>query len=288
MSILSSKSNSEEDFIELGKLIKEIPWLAKKDYESSLPALLNTYNTEPERVVLKELFRRFTHHENDDRLEANDLLIKIIKEHKFQPNDTVFVATSDGKESDGSQTGLYQIKSLLGRQEADWKERNLLPVLDDSYDRIHLAGMKNIVVFDDFIGSGKTIVNKVRTLKTEMNSRGKKQRNYFVFSFVGMRFGVDYAKKELGIDIYCHTELKKGIVDHPNSEVIRGVVLNMEASLLPKWNKLNISDFSLGYKESEALYQLYMSNCSNNVLPIFWWKYDENKNFRNPMFGRLR
>ena len=75
--------------------------------------------------------------------------------------------------------------------------------------------MKNIVVFDDFIGSGKTIVNKVNTLKAEMNNRGQKQRKYFVFSFVGMKFGVEYARDELGIDIYCHTELTKGIVDHP-------------------------------------------------------------------------
>lgn len=282
------KLNSEDDFYSLKDLTKNIPWLNDLHYEKRIYGLWNEFKLDSERKVLITLLSRFIHHEQGDRYSSLDYLIQKLSEHNLTPDSTILVATSSGNEVDGSLKGLYDFKAELAGFDSNWKETNFIPSIEKSYEVIHRGRVKNVVVFDDFIGTGKTIINKVNQLKTEIERRRITGIKYFIISYVGLQFGVEHAEEELSIDIYCHLKLKKGISDFDDSENIKNIVLNMESQLKNRWNKLNLSTFSLGYNNSEALYQLYRSHCSNNVLPIFWWKYNHKGDFRLPLFNRLR
>lgn len=289
MTLYTPKNSSESDFYEVGDLVNQIPWLNDRRYEKGLHGLLEEYQSHEEREALITLLERFIHHEHRDRLDAVDYLADIINKKKFTHQDTLFIATSDGKESDGSTAGLYNFKSALAELGQYWKEDNLVPSLNMSFERCTSCHIKNVVIFDDFIGSGKTIVKKVNEFREEMKARNVLHIKIYIFSYVGMKFGVEYAAQELDLDIYCHLLLQKGISDYTasNPEGLMSTVQDMESKLGNKWKKLKLRDFSLGYKQSEALYQLYRSNCSNNVFPIFWWGKDALKKHRVTLFNRL-
>ncbi|MGR6837830.1 phosphoribosyltransferase-like protein [Aliivibrio wodanis] len=282
------KLDNEEDFYNLECLSQDIPWLVDAHYEKRIYSLWNEFRLEGERKVIKTLLTRLIHHEQRDRFVSLDYLSNVISELGITADSTIFVATSDGNEVDGSTKGLYDFKAELASYEENWKENNFLPSIEQSYDVIHRGRVKNVVIFDDFIGTGKTIVEKVNQLKSEIKRRKISGVNYYIFAYVGLEFGVEYVEKELSMNINCHVKLKKGISDFPDSDEIKKIVIEMESKLKNKWNKMELYSFSLGYDGSEALYQLYRSHCSNNVLPIFWWKYNSSGDFRQPLFNRLR
>jgi hypothetical protein len=290
MTIITPKAGTESDFYEVESLKTEFPWLNNRQYEKGLLGLLDEYKTTQDRQALKILFERFTHHVQDDRFSAVDYLVEVIQAKKFTRTDTLFVATSDGKESDGSATGLYDFKPELAKLAQGWTEDNLVPSLELSFDKSESCHIKNIVIFDDFIGSGKTIVKKVNEFTNEMKLRGILHLKIHIFSYVAMKFGIEHAEKELGIEIHCPIKLLKGISEYTNEnqQMLTETILAMENNLGKKWNRLKVKDFSLGYKKSEALYQLFRSNCSNNVFPIFWWPKSASGEYRVTLFNRLR
>jgi hypothetical protein len=290
MTIITPKVATESDFYEINALKTEFPWLNNRRYEMGLLGLLDEYRTTEDRQALKVLFGRFTHHVYDDRLHAVDYLVEVIQAKKFEPINTLFVATSDGNESDGSTSGLYAFKPELAQLGQGWKEENLIPSLELSFDKSESCHVKNVVIFDDFIGSGKTIVKKVNSFTQEMKLRNILNIKVYVFAYVGMKFGIEHAEGELGIEIHCPIKLLKGISEYKsdNQQELTDTILAMESKLAKKWNKLKMQEFSLGYKKSEALYQLFRSNCSNNVFPIFWWPKKSSGEHRVTLFNRLR
>ncbi|ABZ75090.1 hypothetical protein Shal_0515 [Shewanella halifaxensis HAW-EB4] len=289
MTIYTPRNSIESDFYEVGDLQAQISWLNDPRYEKGLHGLLEEYKSPEERQALMILFERFIHHEQRDRLDAVDYLVEVIQTKGFTHEDTLLVATSDGKESDGSTAGLYNFKEALSQIDQHWKEKNLVPSLAESFDKFKNHNIKNVVIFDDFIGSGKTIVKKVNEFRQEMRNRDILHVKIYVFSYVGMKFGVKHATQKLSIEIFCPLQLQKGISDYKNSnpEILKSTVLGMENKLGKNWKKLQLQDFKLGYKESESLYQLFRSNCSNNVFPIFWWPKNVSKKHRVTIFNRL-
>lgn len=290
MTICTPIASTEPDFYEVGALTTKFSWLNDQYYEKGLHGLWKEYQAPEDRQVLMILLERFIHHEHRDRLHAIDYLAEIIQKKKFTYLDTLFVATSNGKELDGSTAGLYSLKSALAEIGEDWKEDSLVPSLEMSFDKCGSCHRKNVVIFDDFIGSGKTIVNKVNKFRQEMRLRNISHLKIYIFSYVGMKFGIEHAEQELDIEIYCPLQLLKGITDYEdsNQDDLKDTILTMENKLGKKWKRLKLQDFSLGYKKSETLYQLYRSNCSNNVFPIFWWPKDISGMHRVTLFKRLR
>lgn len=292
MTIFSPKNSNPQDFYDVGTITENIKWLEEYNnrYQAAIHGLWEEYQEPDSRNGIKILLERLIHHNQDDRYSAVDYLINVIIEKKFTPENTRILATSDGSESDGSAAGLYQFKSELSRINTDWTEKNLIPTFESFFSHPIPCHIKNIIIFDDFIGSGKTIINKVNEFITKTDDKDILKIKICVFSYVGMKFGIEYAKKELDIQIYCPLELIKGISDHDNSnqENLESIVLKMEKNLYKKWKKLKLQDFSLGYKKSETLYSLYRSNCSNNVFPIFWWPKDSNGKHRTTLFHRMK
>ena len=290
MTIITPKVSTESDFYEIGHLKTQFQWLNKRKYEKGLLGLLGEYKTIQDRQALKLLLERFTHHEPDDRFSAVDYLINVIQAKGFKPIDTLFVATSDVDESDGSTVGLNAFKPELEELNQGWEEKNIVPSLELSFKKSENCHIKNVIIFDDFIGSGDTIVKKVNKFIQEMKSRNILKIKVYIFSYVGMKFGIEDAERLLGIEIHCPIKLLKGISEYTNDnqKQLTETILAMESKLAKNWNRLQVQKFSLGYKQSETLYQLYRSNCSNNVFPIFWWPRNVSGEHRVTLFNRLR
>ena len=60
----------------------------------------------------------------------------------------------------------------------------------------------------------------------------------------------------------------------------------LESKLATIINETELSNYHLGYKQSEAIFCRKFKNIPNNVFPIFWWKrYADNSN-RKTLFTR--
>ena len=241
MTIYTPQVNSQEDFYAVGDLKNEITWLSKPRYEKALLGLWAEYPKTQDRNAIVRLLRRLTHHTADERFEAVDFLVDVIKIKEFKSQDTLIVSTSDGSDSDGSTAGLYLFKDPLATFDDNWSENNLKPTFEESYEFIENGDFKNIIIFDDFIGSGKTIINKVTEFEEEMRSRNISDINISIFSFVGMKFGIEHIKEKCIHDIYCPVQLLKGISDYDDdNDELKKTVLEMEENLQKKHNNLKL------------------------------------------------
>ena len=73
--------------------------------------------------------------------------------------DTLFIATSDGKESDGSTTGLYGFKPELAELNQGWKEKLDIPV-----------NKKKSHILTQYFDYGRSIERKVKRKVAANNS----------------------------------------------------------------------------------------------------------------------
>lgn len=87
-----------------------------------------------------------------------------------------------------------------------------------------------------------------------------------------MEFSIPVVEKTVDRYYFCEL-LKKGISDHFEGDQLKeniAAVTNMEKQLdKPK----KVKRFSMGFMQSESLYNLADTNIPNNVFPIFWWRY---------------
>ncbi|HHQ4479038.1 TPA: phosphoribosyltransferase [Aeromonas veronii] len=271
-------------------MTERFDWLKQKYYTPGLHGLASEYSGEDEKAALELLFERFTHNDYNERDDAIEKLAELIIERDFLPEDTMIIGTAKGTEADGAMAGLYLLKPLLSEINLNWSEKNISPVLKHATEMCLNDNIKNIVVFDDFIGSGKTLVDNIQKLKSDLNSKRNANYNILVAAFAGMEFGIDYITNTLNVEVTCPIRLIKGISDYntENREEIKRIVLKMEEILGQNWNNLKLKTFSFGYKKSEALYALIRSNCSNNVFPIFWWPKNLDGTHRVTLLKRLR
>lgn len=286
--ILTEINSNEEDFYEVGNVIEGIAWLNEPSCAKGLHSLWEEYGNEAYRDVLKILLTRFTYHFDKDRHDAVDKVIEFIHSKGASPENSLIIGTATGKDSDGASYGLYLFKQPLANENTGWSERNIIPVFSFACKRCNDESVSNIFLFDDFIGSGNTLVKNITSLKSALNKR-KSKFNLYVISFVGMEFGIRNINNSTNVEVYCSLGLKKGISEYksPDNDAMIKSVLEMEGELGGKWRGHDIKTFSLGYKKSEALYAAYRANCSNNVFPIFWWPQGKSGKYRITLFNRL-
>ncbi|MEZ9175051.1 phosphoribosyltransferase-like protein [Vibrio kanaloae] len=289
MSILTPKSKSRENFYKITDLQNGIKWLeGQSHYEKGLITLFNEADNDNDIELIRLLLERVEHFTADNMLDSLEVsLNEILK--KLEPKKTFIISTSNGTDSDGGAAWLYDMKYILAGI-GGWSENNLKASLHDNYQKIVKYNIENVIIFDDFIGTGKTIVNKTNEFIERLNDYNISNLNISILSLAGMDFGVTNAKSQLGIEIVCPKLIKKGISDYTDAEIAREqkkIMLSLEAKLNKKNGGMRLTNFSLGYKKSEALYSVYRKNCPNNVFPIFWWPRSNDGEFRVPLFRRL-
>ena len=268
------------------EVIEKYQWLKKSS--SKLAELWELCDERSQQLLIKELLSNFKYVDTYELEETCLLIVNHIECLDFKSSNTIICAISDTDEVDGSHSGLQFMKNKFSSHDG-WSSRNLFPTIVKAAHE--LEDNQNIVLFDDFIGTGDTMIKKITYMQGVHDTRGIKSKSLAVVAFAGMKFGVENIKSAFDIDVYSPILLEKGITHYNETAIAKQKIQLMkalESKFQKKFKKLKLEEHSLGYKGSETLFQIQGYNCPNNLFPIFWWPTMKGGKPRLTIFNRLR
>lgn len=265
---LAAVKISPEALRDMMDLFSIQPWLMNV-YEEMVE-LWNLCETRIEQDLVKNLVSNICILDAGKEITACKGINAQIQKWNLSPRNTWIVAAANNEEIDGSTAGLQKLKNKIEPAD-DWHSRILsnIPVAVNK-----IKNGENVVIFDDFIGSGEKLMKKRRWLTKLLAENNIIDVKYYYAAFSGMKFGIENIEKVEGENIYVNFMLKKGISENyskDDAEKMIDVMLNLESRLGLNYKSKKIENFSLGYGKSEALYCAENDNCPNNVFPILWW-----------------
>lgn len=268
-------------------LMVEQPWL--QDLNKPLLSLLEECTYERQQSLVIELLSNF---EFLDYLKMKQLLertiFQIFNEWGLSDNNTQIVAMTYDDSADSGQSLLWSLQPLLAQENKHPKLVNRV----GSAIR-HLEQYPNIVLFDEFAGTGSTVANRVKQIRADVDNVMKNKKWDFEVSIraivlVGME-STRNTFESLNIDYCCFNWLKKGIAQNYAGVALKKAykdMLRLESYLANEDCDKPLP--SLGYGRAEALYYHEGGNLPNSVFPVFWWPKSYNGENRMPLFFRFQ
>ena len=262
-------------------LIYSIQLLCKYQWLNPLSSQLDetiTYllNTPARKLLLKKLLKKFKYVSFEKDIEY----VRKIKEQielvwGCNASNTIIMATKkqEDREPDGSSTLVYHLQTEMTQWNSNVFFNAYTPKCNIVKELKH-----NIILCDDFIGSGWTINNRVRDLKGRYPNA-----NVYVVAIAGMHQSkTDYLDKlNVPYFVACWLDagLKEGSTDYTT-------MLEIESLLHPQYNTYSFDKCSMGWGKSMALYKNAKYRMPNSCLPMFWWgKLRDGREF-NSLFRR--
>lgn len=276
----------EIDFERILNLHLEYKWLNYQ--KTALLELWNLTNSADEKELIEFLIKKFQHVNGDmvDRA-CSQFVSHIENKWNLSSENTIITAICDNANPDGSQHLIQCMKNKFSHSKG-WKEENFSNSIAVTAMELVKKDM-NIVLVDDFVGTGYTLFRKYNWLLNKVDEQLEEKGTTHIktISLACMEF----AKKnidQVSPDHYSYLWLKKGIselADEQDKERFTNAMYKLEAKLKPKINRWKLPNF--GFKESESLYALENNNIPNNVFPIFWWPQTIDDEYRNTIFRRI-
>lgn len=273
-----------DSFTTLYNIFRKHDWLEKKSTETI--ELWNKCENNDEQKLLADLlmlFKRLTSKEIETYCE--NIAKVVCEEWKLKQENTYLIALCDNTRPDGSESFLQSIKSSFADYE--WHESQFINNLKQVQNLPHLKlDGKDLVFFDDFIGTGKTAERKINWIKDKLN--GLRCYNSIRIIALASMKEAEEKVKPLVDDYYIPLFICKGISDnYPEEEIPAKILLmkNMESKLSERYGTTPMP--SLGYGSSESLISFEAGNTPNNVFPIFWWPLDNNNERRRTILKRI-
>lgn len=258
------------------------PWL--KERQNPLIDLIDECEGDHQQQLIFELLERFTFLEAPDFHQAIQGIADYIQATLGLGPDAAAISASDNsKYSDSSQLVAYSLKAAATWNAPNWSTNSFVGSLT------HLVGSAdkgNLILVDEFIGTGETAEKKVSWLKNELAKSGATPNIYFGV-VAGMEAGLERVKQTVD-GIFAAHVLTRGISDfYPAEEVEQRLdaMLALEQQLGAETRRGTLKKHSLGYKKSEALYSRANGNTPNNVFPVFWWNVRSNGSDRRPLLN---
>lgn len=297
--ILSKSTHilNESDFICHYELYEQYDWLL--DRVKGLESLWSFLNEEERNLIKKlfPLFRIMNYNEIIDKLV--EITSTITEDWQCTPQNTIIVAICKNSKPDGSQ---WMVDSLKTKFEGyEWGENNICNRFDEFLLSDKIMTKRNIILCDDFIGSGKTIASRIKEINKKIDEKNNNRKwwqfwkpklrniNIYIVGIAGMEDSHSVIMQNGTSDCHIGLWLKKGIRDRfqaiekeHNVKIMKGIELKLAKNI--KKNKLK--DVNFGWKEAEALFYFDGRNIPNNVFPIFWWPKLENGQDIIPLFKR--
>lgn len=250
----------------------------------ALNELVNICDTDEKFSFLDELLSRFYYMDDTDYQKRIGQIADHIIRMRYEPQKTVIMAMAHNHEIDGSQdvVNVLQVALIMkGYSGFSTDSRMDNKPVKNHYNK----GIRNFVVVDDFLGTGKTALKRYKALKKEI---GKDDIHISFCVASGMRFGVRYCHHNR-MPLYCPLQLEKGL-----SGFYKGYELSVKLYTLMELNMnlarrigdLDLKDYSMGWGRAESLFYREGHNVPNNVYPLFWWKEYRDGTPRNPLFFR--
>lgn len=264
------KTYTQEEFNRIVKEVLKTPWLSIKGRE--LKELLDICDTKKQKDLIFILLHKFCFYETIKIQKALQTIYNhILTNFKLSPENTVVTAVStDSMDLDSSQQFIYALRNVIN---ADWKKRLVTNIYDLKKILEKDDMIQNIIVIDDFTGTGEKIKDIIIDLRKEFN-----KKNYFFCTIASMKQAKDILNS-INIPYFSYQWLEKGISDSFIGEQLTEAIAMM-SELEKKLNNLN-TIYNFGYKKSETLYS-YEYNTPNNTFPIFWFR--SSNETRTPIF----
>lgn len=269
----------EWDFKTIFNLGLQFEWLMTCE-EGFMELWYSTGSDINQKKLILYLIHKFLYVDSIKADEFCGMIVhQIIEEWELQPINTTITAACDNSKPDGSQLMVQKLKSRFPYR---WREFDFSNSLPEALYKI--TSNDNLVICDDFVGTGSTIERKTEYALKVISERELENVKIYIVSFAAMRF----SKSAVTYPFYSCEWLHKGISETltgDNLIVATMIMEEMENILKPKVGAIRLPQF--GYKRSESLYNYENDSIPNNVFPIFWWKNYKNNTFRIPMFRRI-
>lgn len=249
------------------------PWV--KQLHEELTELWSMCNSRPQQVLVRDLIKDFCMFDAALEAEACKKFDRQIQNWGLSPSTTWIVAVANSGEVDGSAAGLQKLKNKVLPYES-WHSRFIsnIPAAAAMIEK----GDK-VILFDDFIGSGKKMLRKIGWLTNILKDRGIEDFSMFCACFSGMELGIQHVARESSAPIFSPIVLKRGISDRYVGDELKAALADMkeiEDQLSPTYKGKKLTDYTMGFEKSESLYCAINDNCPNNVFPILWWAINKN------------
>ncbi|AOY77882.1 phosphoribosyltransferase [Clostridium formicaceticum] len=236
-----------------------------ENLENTILKWLSPVSEEYEKNILIELLNNFNYYSrttmNNCFVELHSNFVTCEPSHEY----SIFtsIKSKDGHVNSSQELIIYY---------RNINEVNYSAVIDDLkvlIDKEEWDYVKNIVLIDDIIGTGKTIINYLKNYVEELKN---KKVFILVIEVAEQAYDrlMDFGKEnDLSIEIVYVNKFKKvffeeHIFKNGEHEKARTVVENRELML---WN--GKTDNVLGYQRTEAL-TAFVTNTPNNTLSSFW------------------
>lgn len=252
--------------------------------DQALKELVAICDTDEKYALIDEMLSRFYYMDDNDYQRRIGQIADHIIRMKYEPSKTVIMAMAHDHESDGSQDVLNALQTALELKGYSGFATNSR--MDQKVEKNHYnKGIRNYVIVDDFVGTGRTAHKRYLTFLKDLN----KNDIHVSFCIVsGMRFGVDYCHHNR-MPLYCPVQLDKGL-----DGVYKGFELSvkvftmkeLEMNLARQIGDIELATYSMGWGKAESLFYREGRNVSNNVFPIFWWKKYRDGSDRKTLFTR--
>lgn len=272
---------NKEIFDQTVSLCMAIPWLAERG--QSLNLLLNECNAEEQLSLLSDLLKRFVYLnpvDIEDCLES--IVTQIVDVWKLEPANTQLVAMTFDDQADSGQWVLHFLKVPLAKR--NWRPAKLTNNVQRALK--YLDGRPNVVLVDEFSGTGKTAIGRIEYLRTEALKRGVQNHRLRICLLAAMDNAYENIRQK-EVDCFVKYKLNRGISEAYVAVELgkaRANMLLIESWLAPTFNDKALPSF--GYGGAEALYSAD-GNIPNSVFPVFWWPQFASGAARSPMFHRL-
>lgn len=275
----------KDTFTQILSLTQKQPWLEKK-VETLAFLLADECNSDDKRELLIELLDRFFYisaSEFQNKLE--ELAESIVTDPDLDDESTQVVAMAADSAADSSQYVLYGLKIILEKN--SWRNYRHVNTFGKAFATYKSKKThKNIVLIDEFVGTGSTVIGRVRSICRQFHDADIVDFSIRVKVIVATQHGYD-AVKAAGINIEALAFIKKGISDFDSEEISnikKKVMIEIEGLLSKQHGDKELP--SLGYGESESLYSRDDGNTPNNVFPIFWWPFNKDNSIRGVLLTR--
>ena len=277
----SNQDISANNFCPLTMLYGQHEWL---EYEpEALVELWGLAENEEQKELITFLIKKFLWI-NDRKLYdgCKKIAHQIESIWGLDKSNTIISATCDNANPDGSQALIQTIKN---RFQNEWKEPNFFnSFLIAAYE---IKENSNIVLIDDFIGTGSTIKKRVEYFNSIIGKRELTNITVYVVSLAAMKFSIDLLNA-LNINYFSVHWLLKGISEELNKPLRINAIKEMEFLESKLQNRIKNRKLpNFGYERSESLFAWSSNNIPNNVFPIFWWSKLKGGINRNTIFHRL-
>lgn len=260
------------------------PWLKEK--QEGLIYLVEECNTGEEQELVCDLLSRFCY-VSAERFQE---LIQAMASHIEQDwglaaETTLICALDNSKYADSSQVIVYALKAAAWTSDA-WNTSSFVNGLSKLVD----AGKNplDVVLVDEFIGTGETAEKAINWLRTKLAEAGLTPRIRVVM-LAAMEDGITRIEPLIHA-FYAPIVLKKGISGHyDQTEGSKKLALmtTMEDRLSDVSRRGKLKSHRLGYGQAESLFSRKGGNTPNNVFPIFWWELDRNNKNRKTVLKCL-